>query len=382
MSESNGKLYVGACCGEAGDGVDAALVRVRGCGEQMQATVLDSAVRSLPDGLAEPLRRVLDASESDPASLASLDVALGAYVGQAAATLTAESDAADAPVRALGIVGPIVVRPTGGDAPPAVVELGSPAAAAGQAELPTVGRLSESDVAAGGSGAAPTAWAKWRLLRDARLSRVVVRLGGLTRLTVVGADSLAGDVTAMDVGPGARLLDALAGEHCDRSTDADGTLAARGRASPELVHELLADRYFRRPSPRATTPAGWGGDYRRRVDLMADKHGCGGADLLASVVEMIARSVADAVAAGTERPHQVVLCGGGALNIHLAGRIRELLSPSSTVTSERFDLPVRGCEAACAAIQAAARMDGYPAHCPSASGAQRRVVLGLLATPA
>ncbi len=382
MGKSKGKLYVGACCGEAGDGVDVALVGLRGRGEAMTATVLDHTVRSLPDGLAEPLGRVLDGGTTEPVELASLDMALGAYMGQAAATLTAESVAADAPVEALGIVGPVVLRVSDRNALPTAAELGSPAAAAAQAELPTVGRLPESDGSAGGSGAAPTAWAKWRVLRDPRLSRVMVRLGGLARLTVVGADSLAGDVTAMDVGPGTALVDALAREHLDRPMDADGALAAKGQVCPELVHELLADRYFRRPAPRAATPGEWGAEYRERLALMAGKYACEGADLLASVVDMIARSVADAVTAGTERPHQVVLCGGGALNIHLAGRIRDLLSPSSTVTSDRFGVPVRACEAACVAMQAAARMDGYPAHCPAASGAQRRVVLGLLAAPA
>ena len=63
------------------------------------------------------------------------------------------------------------------------------------------------------------------------------------------------------------------------------------------------------------------------------------------------------MAALTERPHQVVLSGGGARHIHLAGRVRALLSPSSTVTSEKFGLGLSAKAAVCQALLAAATVD-------------------------
>ena len=118
-----------------------------------------------------------------------------------------------------------------------------------------------------------------------------------------------------------------------------------------------------------------------RLMNMGTKHACPHADLLATVTEMTARLVAMAVGKLTERPHEVILSGGGAMNIHLAGRIRKLLSPCSTYTSQRYDLDLRAKEAVCYAILAAARQDGVPAHCPVATGAERATVLGGVWSP-
>jgi anhydro-N-acetylmuramic acid kinase len=94
------------------------------------------------------------------------------------------------------------------------------------------------------------------------------------------------------------------------------------------------------------------------------------------MTELTAKLVAQAIAGFTEKPHEVVLTGGGAMNIHLAGRIRKLLSPSSTYTVEKYGFGIRAKQAACYAVLAAARMDGIAAHCTQATGAKRAKVLG------
>ena len=108
---------------------------------------------------------------------------------------------------------------------------------------------------------------------------------------------------------------------------------------------------------------------------------CGPEDLLATVTELTAQAVARAVGALTERPHEVLLSGGGGLNIHLAGRIRSLLCPSSTYTFEKYGPDLRGKQAVCMAMLGAARLDKFAAHCPRATGAARRAVLGSVTLP-
>jgi len=115
--------------------------------------------------------------------------------------------------------------------------------------------------------------------------------------------------------------------------------------------------------------------------MMARKRRCGPTDLLATVTELTAQAVARAIAGLTERPHEVILSGGGGRNIHLAGRIRALLSPSSTYTFERYGPSLRGRQGVCMAVLAAARLDKFAAHCPSATGAARPAVLGSVTLP-
>lgn len=162
----------------------------------------------------------------------------------------------------------------------------------------------------------------------------------------------------------------------------DGSIASHATVSGALLNELLSGQYPQREKPKSAWAIQWGGeDYLWRVMNMGSKHGCGGADLLATVTEMTARLVAQAVGKLPERPHEVILSGGGALNIHLAGRIRKLLSPSSTYAVERYGLSLRAYRAACYAVLAAARLDEYPAHCGQGGSGEGPAVLGSVTLP-
>jgi anhydro-N-acetylmuramic acid kinase len=216
------------------------------------------------------------------------------------------------------------------------------------------------------------------MFRDNRLSRVVVHLGAIATITFIGSDAAAGDVVAYDTGPGTVLIDYLTRQLFKQEFDTDGALAARHEPSESLLNELLVGEHFHRPPPKRTTVDDWSGPACDRLEMLAGKHRCKAGTLLATVTELTARTVEKAVLSQTERPHEVILTGGGALNIHLAARIRKLLSPCSTYSCERYGLGVRAHGATAAAVLAAARTDGHPAHCHNATGAAKPVVLGAL----
>ena len=244
--------------------------------------------------------------------------------------------------------------------------------------IATAAGFAATDLAAGGTGGPVWAWPDWLMFRDDRLSRVVVHLGAVATITFVGSAAAACEVVAYDTGPGTVLIDHLARLLFERDFDADGALAVRHTPSEPLLNELLAGEYFHRPPPKRTTVGDWSGSAGDRLEMMAGKHRVGAGELLATVTELTARTVASAVLGQTERPHEVILTGGGAMNIHLAGRIRTLLSPCSTYACERYGLGIRAHGPTAAAILAAARADGYPAHCHAATGAREPRVLGAL----
>lgn len=382
------RKIIGLYSGSAADAVDAAVVGVRGRAERMHVEVLGSARHPLDGDLAEALWRLASPSQANPAGLASadllmdVDLRLADVFAEAVDTLSSETGTAREEVEAIGSAGqlsPIFVGR--GDRRGRWRSVGSPARLAQRTGRPVVGGFIESDLAAGGCGAGALAWADWKLLHDSRLSRVHVHLGGIASLTFIPAAASPVDVISYDVGPGTLFSDAVARRLFDRPFDADGALAAEGRSDPRLVHELLSGKYFRLDPPKAAAEEDWWSVHLERLTVMARKHRCGGADLAATVTELPARSVAEAVLLLTERPHQVVLSGGGARNITLARRLREILSPSSTVTSEKFGVPAAAHQAVACAVLAAARLDGVQAHCYPATGARRAVTLGAIHVP-
>lgn len=381
------RLLLGLYCGEALDGVDAALLRVRGEGPAMAADVLGEVVLPIEEACvrrAEMLRGE-GGQQQRSAQWAKLQAGCDRAITESALRvgrkLLTELDVPADRIEAVGWSGLTLRVVSAGSRQEAqqprwAMRLGSPAAMARGLGLTTVGEFLETDLSAGGCGSPVGAWCDWLWLRDERLSRVAVHLGGIARVVFVPASAGSADVLGHDAGPGTLVLDALARKFHHRPCDTDGAVAAGGSVCPALLHELLAAPFFQADPPKRTNPGDWAEGYLWRVLRLAENHRCSPPDLMATMTELTARAVADAVAGFTERPHEVVLSGGGAMNIHLAGRIRALLSPSSTYTTERYGLGLRSKQAAGMALLAAARLDEHPAHCHHATGAERPAVLG------
>lgn len=380
------RLFLGLYSGAAADGVDAAIVTVRGTGADMKVRQIAHTQKWFPEEIRQ---RILLApgrqGEGGAKMLAELDRDIGIAAARTALGLLEEAKIPPESIEAVGWSGQTICvsRPGTSNALGASLELGDPSIVARRTGRPVAARFAAGDLAAGGVGGPVTAWCDWLLFRDERLTRVTVHLGGVATACFLPAAAEPSEVVAFDIGPGTIVLDELARDLFHRPYDTDGSVAAAGQPHAALLNELRAHPYFQALPPKRTDAAEWSGNYFWRWLLMAQKHSCQGADRLATAAELTARTVAQAVGFSTggpitERAHEVILTGGGARNIHLAGRIRSLLSPSSTYTVERYGLSLQAKQAACYALLAAARMDGFPAHCPHATGAKTKspVVLG------
>ncbi len=378
------RLILGVHCGAACDGVDAALVAVSGKGEKMTARLVAHLVRPI----APELRTALSAAVvgSDGAS-AALDCELGAAMAAAAGDLLKQAKVDAATLLGAGASGPALPAACA-DESPAGFEVGNPAMLARHLARPVAAGFERAVASLGAPlRVAASQWPHWLLFRHERLSRVVVQLGGVARLTFIPADAAFGDCITQDAAPCGILLDALSQELLKETTDADGAAASRGRVHAVLLHELIASGEQSRRhgvestkekplllTPHSPLPTNI---FVQRLLMMARKHRCDApADILATATELVARGIVACIATLTERPHEVILTGGGSLNIHLAGRIRSLQSPSSTVSCEKFGFAARSLGAVAAALLAAARLDEIPLPFPSADGELKPAVVG------
>lgn len=374
------RIFLGLCSGWSADGVDAVLVAVRGRGEKMKLQQLHALHRPL-DGAVRS-RIVAAQGEKDIAASAvvALDGELADAFAAAGEALIGEAKVDREQIAAVGLFRQPIVRVSAGERSKLICAADT-AAVAQALKLPVVANFAASDFAAGGIGGAVTAWPDWLAFHHRRLSRVVVHLGGIVSITFVPAAAVPGDVLAFDVAPAGVLLDGLSQRYANSPFDRDGAAASRGTVCRPLLSELLSHPHFAASPPKTTSAGQWRGDYIERFEAMARKHRCAEADRIATAAEMIARTVADAVGALTERPHEVVLAGGASQNIHLAQRIRMLLCPCSTYAIARYQFDLRSYAGVCAAVLAAARLDSHPAHCHLATGAAAPAVLGSLVCP-
>lgn len=365
------ELYIGLMSGTSMDGVDAVLVDLA----DAPPTCVATHEEPLPDSLRERLL-ALSAPQwrGRLEELGTADVEVGHLFARAARAVLEIGGVPPAEVLAIGSHGQTVRHRPEGD-PPFSLQIGDPAVIAERTGISVVADFRRRDVAAGGQGApmVPAFHAAW--LRREGEDRAVLNLGGMANLTLLPGDR-GRPVGGFDTGPGNVLMDAWVARHRQRRWDADGAWAAEGQVVDELAQALLADPYFRRPPPKSTGREqfhlGW---LQAAVDRLPDPPRP--ADVQATLLEVTARSVADALArhgAGTRR---LVVCGGGALNRRLLERLTAVVGPGVTVeTAAAHGLDPRWVEATAFAWMAREALAGRPANVPEVTGAARPVVLG------
>ncbi len=367
MTPARPLLALGLMSGTSADGVTAALVELRG----RALKVLRHETFPYAAALR---RRVLGAADLKAPALSRLNFELGEAFARAARALLR------------GGAQPLVIGSHGQtvwhgpeESPPNTLQLAEPAVIAERTGLPVVADFRPRDVAAGGQGAPLVPGFEAFLFGDGPV-RALLNIGGIANVSVVGRGRL---WTAFDTGPGNCLMDlAVRRASSGRlSMDRGGRLAARGRADVGLVGRLLADPYFRKPPPKSLERTRFGESTLRRLGRPTPR---GLPDLLAALSLLTARSIENACRRFILprcRPVEIVVSGGGALNAHLMGLLRERLSPLPVRVSSALGLPPMAKEAACFAWMAARALRRRANSCARATGARGERVLGKLVLP-
>ena len=165
-----------------------------------------------------------------------------------------------------------------------------------------------ADIEAGGQGAPLVPAFHRAVFADRHEARVILNIGGIANVTIlpVATEDL---VTGFDTGPGNTLMDAWTRHHLDQPMDRDGRLAASGSVDNDLLEKLLKDSWFSRPPPKST-----GFEYFNLDWLAQHTTGshCSDEDMLATLCELSACSISDAILGQAPVTQRVLVCGGGA----------------------------------------------------------------------
>jgi anhydro-N-acetylmuramic acid kinase len=358
--------FIGLISGTSMDGIDAVLVEF---GDHAVTLV---ATHEHPYG--EDLRARLSAAIRHPEhctvdEVGSLDRAVGESFRDAANALLASSGIAPASVVAIGSHGQ-TLRHLPRAAQPFTLQIGDPSIIATGTGIRTVADFRRADLALGGEGAplAP-AFHEWLFRRPGR-DRVVLNIGGIANVTMLAGNPA--PTTGFDTGPGNTLLDAWVGRHRSLPFDRDGAWASSGTVDERLLGRLLADPYFHEPPPKSTGfeyfNLGW--LERFPVDALA------AVDVQATLAELTAASVDDAIHRTMPEAVEVLVCGGGAHNTDLIGRLRRRLAPASVTPTAAAGLGPDWVEAAAFAWLAMRRLEELPGNLPAVTGASRAAPLG------
>lgn len=374
-------LIVGLMSGTSLDGIDAALVSVEGRSlTEMRWKMVDFRTVPYSDERREAIHAGILAGTAE--ALCDLHTQLGEWFAEAVGEVCDSAGIAAAAVDLIGSHGQTVWhRPPSGGMRGATLQLGDAATIAERSGAPVVADFRMRDMAAGGQGAPLVPWVDQALFSLPDRARALQNVGGIANVTWVPPRGSSDPAFAFDTGPGNALIDAAVEFATDgRMTyDVDGRLAKQGKVDESLLAELLAHPFFALEPPKSTGREAFGRPLvHRLVEAVEPEGDSDWLDLVATLTELTARSIADAYQRWVlpRGISEVVISGGGALNPTLMRRIRQLLDPVSVLGGEVLGVDPGAKEALAFAMLAWAHVNRIPANAPAATGASGPRILG------
>lgn len=378
---------LGLMSGTSADGMDVALVNLRGRGGRLRTRLENFCTLPFPARVRQEILRVANASQQpilSVAELSRLNFLLGELFAGAVLKACRRFGVPLKSVRLIGSHGQTVYHQGTasvfcGFRIASTLQLGEPAVIAERTGIPVVADFRPRDMAAGGQGAPLVPFVDYLLYRHPRCGRVALNLGGIANVTVIPAGAKPGDAFAFDTGPGNMVIDGLVRRltRGRQTYDPHGALAARGIPDEKLLARLLRNPYFRRPPPKSAGREQFGEAYLESW-LRSARAACP-EDTIRTATELTVRTIAQAFERFI-RPracvHEVIVSGGGARNQFLMKRLAESLPQLRLVSADSFGVPAKAKEAFAFAVLAYQTWCGRPATLPGTTGARRTVVLG------
>jgi anhydro-N-acetylmuramic acid kinase len=360
------RYFLGMISGTSVDGVDAVICEFgnRSC------DILHAQTFAYPPAIERRIQRLIQTGQGQLAEIGAIDVAVGRFFADCAVAIIRAAGIGPHEVEAIGHHGQTIWHEP--DPPePFSWQLGDPNSVAAITGIDTVADLRRLDIAFGGQGAPIVpAFHEWLFGREDAV-RVILNVGGIANLTLLAPGR---DVLGFDTGPANTLIDGWT-RHClGQPFDDNGRWAASGTTDEALLGMLLDDPYFVQPAPKSTGREHFNETWLKRKLAAIDRN-VAEADVAATLVDLSARSIVEAITTLALPAYELFVCGGGAKNAMLMERIGTYagLTPKTTAA---FGLDPDWVEAAAMAWLARARVERTAGNVPTVTAAREARVLG------
>ena len=357
--------YIGVMSGTSLDGIDIALI------EQSATCALKASVYlPMPEILRTEILSLCSPGHDELARSALVENKWVALVASGIAELLDKEKIPAEEIRAIGSHGQTVRHdPLRGFS----IQIGNPALLAELSGIKVVSDFRRRDIAAGGQGAPLVPAFHEALFSQNGPSPAVLNIGGFSNISLLDAGQ---PTRGFDCGPGNALMDGWIQRCHGKAYDRNGDWAASGAMNEQLLQDMLANAFFKTSGPKSTGrelfSMAWLDCHLKNHPRMRAE------DVQATLLELTARSISQALLSARPLTGELLVCGGGAHNGALMARLSALLPDSRVTSTASRGIPPDWVEAMAFAWLAHCCLEGTPGNLPSVTGARGPRVLGAI----
>ena len=387
------RRVVGLMSGTSVDGIDAALVEIGGTDEAPEVRLVAFEDRPWPEKVRRQIFPLFRPETATVDKIGYMNFLMGEIYAQSVSSVVEKAGLTLADIDLIGSHGQTIWHAPevcGKDGFPVrfTVQIGEGSVIAARTGVPTVSDFRVADMAVGGQGAPLVPFSEYLLYRRPGETILLQNIGGIGNMTVLPGDEGPEAVYAFDTGPGNMIIDAVVSALTGgaKTYDAGGAMAAEGRVDEALLAMLQQDPYYDMPLPKTTGRELFGVQYVGKILDYQRAHGLSDADVLATVTDLTAWSIADGYARYVLPKRQaveLVVGGGGSYNATLRGFLRTRFAPYGVQVRTQEDLgwSSDAKEAVAFAIMADCCVREKPNVLPSVTGAKAAAIMGKISLP-
>ena len=384
---------VGMMSGTSVDGVDAALVEISGTDSEPKVKLLAFENKPYPPQVREKIFSLFTPANATVDKVGYMNFLLGEIYAKSALSVIEKAGMKPDEIDVIGSHGQTIWHAPIPESPDGIpvaytVQIGEGSVIAERTGILTVSDFRVADMAAGGQGAPLVPFSEYLLYRREKETILLQNIGGIGNMTVMPAGAKPRDVFAFDTGPGNMIIDAVisAVTGSEKTYDAGGETAAKGRVCNALLDILKEEPYYRQPLPKTTGREHFGVQYTEKILSWWKENPIPVEDLLATVTDLTAYSIADAYeryVLPKYRASEIIVGGGGSYNATLLRFMKERFAPHGVAvrTQEDLGLSSDAKEAVAFALMADCCMRGKANTLPSVTGAEHPAVMGKISQP-
>lgn len=384
---------VGMMSGTSVDGVDAALVEISGTDSEPKVKLLAFENKPYLPQVREKIFSLFTPANATVDKVGYMNFLLGEIYAKSALSVIEKAGMKPEEIDVIGSHGQTIWHAPIPESPDGIpvaytVQIGEGSVIAERTGILTVSDFRVADMAAGGQGAPLVPFSEYLLYRREKETILLQNIGGIGNMTVMPAGAKPRDVFAFDTGPGNMIIDAVisAVTGGEKTYDAGGETAAKGKVCNALLDILKEEPYYRQPLPKTTGREHFGVQYTEKILGWWKENPIPVEDLLATVTDLTAYSIADAYeryVLPKYRASEIIVGGGGSYNATLLRFMKERFAPHGVAvrTQEDLGLSSDAKEAVAFALMADCCMRGRANTLPSVTGAEHPAVMGKISQP-
>ena len=387
------RRVVGMMSGTSVDGVDAALVEISGTDSEPKVKLLAFENKPYPPQVREKIFSLFTPANATVDKVGYMNFLLGEIYAKSALSVIEKAGMKPEEIDVIGSHGQTIWHAPIPESPDGIpvaytVQIGEGSVIAERTGILTVSDFRVADMAAGGQGAPLVPFSEYLLYRREKETILLQNIGGIGNMTVMPAGAKPRDVFAFDTGPGNMIIDAVisAVTGGEKTYDTGGETAVKGKVCNALLDILKAEPYYRQPLPKTTGREHFGVQYTEKILSWWKENPIPVEDLLATVTDLTAYSIADAYERYVLPKYQaseIIVGGGGSYNATLLRFMKERFAPHGVAvrTQEDLGLSSDAKEAVAFALMADCCMRGKANTLPSVTGAEHPAVMGKISQP-